>query len=328
MPEKYIRILITGINGFIGKNLVQGLVKDGIEFIGVSMEEACSIRDVNFYEQADISDYEKMENVFEKYKPDYVVHLAAIVHKKSMTADYGTFYKINYLSSENIFSLCERYNVKKVLFSSTVEVYKMQSAQSLNEASETNPNSDYGKTKLLAEKALIAIASNNEFNYAIMRFAPVYGADFKLNLERRIYLIRNKLLYYFGEGSYFYNMCSISNIVDFISEFIRGNHPSGIYNISDSKNYTIKELASMEKESLKKNSILAFSIRLPYHLTFITIAFIEGIFKILKRKSIFSVYNFKKIFKCTIFDNKKADDVVGGLRWDFRSTLYGKGEKH
>ncbi len=324
MSEKIISVLITGINGFIGKNLAQALIAEGMELIGISTEDTCMLPAVKHYEKADISDFDRMNAIFLKYRPDFVIHLAAIVHKKSLTADYDSFYKINFLSSERIFNLCKQYEVKKILFSSTVEVYDMKTGEVINETSRVKPSSDYGKTKLMAEESLISLSEASNLNYAIMRLAPAYGTDFSLNIDRRIYLIRKKLLYYFGNGSYFFNMCSINNIIDFIKAFIAGNHSSGIYNLSDSKNIQVKDLVAMEKRNAaaKGNSILPVSIRLPYYLTYFAIAIIEEILRIIRRKSVFSVYNFRKIFKCIIFDNTLASNMAGGLRWDVISTLY------
>ncbi len=331
MLEKTVKILITGVNGFIGKNVAHELYTImGVEIIGVSVEESCSFPEVKSYEQGDISDFVRMEAIFEKHRPDIVIHLAAIVHKKSLNATYEVFYKVNYLSSENIFKLCRKYNVRKLLYSSTVEVYDMCGSKIICEASEALPLSDYGKTKLMAEQALITLAESSEMNYAVMRFAPVYGDDFTLNLDRRIYLVKGKLLYFFGDGSYFYNMCSILNVVDFVKAFIAGSYPSGVYNISDTKNYSVKELVAFEKmKAAQKNGKKApVSIRLPFYLTYIAIAIIEETLKIFNRKSIISVYNFRKIFRCTVFDNTKAARIVGGIKWDIVSTLYGGGAEH
>jgi nucleoside-diphosphate-sugar epimerase len=330
MSDSIVRILITGINGFIGRNLVQKLCIAGAEFIGISIEGSCELSGVKYYEQADITDYYRIASIFEKYRPDVVIHLAAIVHKKSLTADYDTFYRVNFLSSENIFRLCTEYHVQKLLFSSTVEVYDMKAEKVISETSGTLPFSDYGKTKLMAEQALLTLAENTEINFAIMRFSPVYGADFTLNIDRRIYLMKKRIFYYFGSGDYFFNMCSIHNVVHFVRAFIKEDCPSGIYNISDTKNYSVKELIVLEKKKLSAMSQrkASFCIRLLYCLTYIAIAIIQEILKIINKKSVFTINNFRKIFQCAIFDNKKSAGIAGDFMEDVVSTLYGGGMEY
>ena len=330
MSDSIVRILITGVNGFIGRNLVQKLCIVGAEIIGISMEDSCELSNVKYYEQADITDFDRIASIFEKYMPHIVIHLAAIVHKKSLTANYETFYRVNYLSSENIFRLCTEYHVKKLLFSSTVEVYDMRAGKVFNETSETLPFSDYGKTKLMAEQALSCLEESSNINFAILRFSPVYGEDFMLNIDRRIYLMKKRFLYYFGSGDYFFNMCSINNVIHFVKVFIKEDCPSGIYNVSDTKNYSAKVLVAFEKKkSAERNRRKApVCIRLPYYLTYIAIAIIEGILKIIKKKSVFSIYNFKKVFQCAIFDNGKACGVAGDFKEDVVSTLYGGGMEY
>lgn len=311
-------VMITGVNGFIGTHLTKILAKQGYHVLGISIEEKSLLEENITYEQADIADIERINQIFEQYKPDYVIHLAAIVHKQSMLAKYEDFYRINYLASKNIFENCIKYHTRKLLFASTVEVYDMVDQAKLTEVSVLNPKSDYGKTKLMAEQELERLAQGTELEYAMMRFAPVYGKNFTLNLDRRIYLKKDKIMYYFGKGDYFYNMCSINNICDFVSEYITYTGPlKGAFNISDTNNIKIRELIEREK-TIKK----AITIRMPYYLTELAITIVDKAFGLIGKKSIISTYNFKKIFKCIVFDNQRMLQVTGKLKWDVKETIY------
>ena len=310
--------MITGVNGFIGSNICRELKAKGYEIIGVALDQTCLVKENIVYEQADISDFDRINQLFNKHKPMCVIHLAAIVHKKSMLAAYDDFYRVNYLSSKNIFENCAKNGVKKVFFASTVEVYDMEVSQKITEESTTKPTTDYGKTKLMAEKALIKLAKSSKFDYAIMRFAPVYGQEFTLNLDRRMYLVKHKVIYYFRRGEYFYNMCSIHNIVDFVKETININTTvKGIYNISDTNIFNMKQIIGFE---MRKNKVLC--IKMPYSLTKFVIKLIEKGLRCINKKSILSNYNFEKIFRCNVFKNAKANQVVGNFKWDIQSTLY------
>lgn len=328
--------LVTGAGGYIGKHVTQKLSEQGFRVIGLVRERKDTGSEVTsekktadeavFQEECDISDYERLEGLFAKYRPNMVIHLAAIVHKRSLLSSYEDFYRINYEASRNLFMLCSRYQVETVLFSSTVEVYG-QSAGSLtsekkrsstevviDENTPANPQSDYGKTKLLAEQALMETASP-EMRYGILRLAPVYGRGFSLNVDRRIYLKKDRLLYYFGDGSYFFNLCSVNNITDFIVGFLSKPVPSGVYNLSDTGNYSVKELV----ERHRGRGILA--VRLPYSLTYLGIFLVEKLGSLIGKKSFISLYNFEKLFRCVVYSNKKAGGAFGEFSWDYANTM-------
>ncbi len=256
-------ILITGINGFIGKHAANKFLKEGYNILGISLEDNCAINSENLiYEKVDITNYEKINQIFGNYDIESVIHLAAIVHKNLKNQSIEHYYNVNYKASKNIFEQCIKNNIRKILFTSTVEVYGETKEKIIQESFECNPHSVYGKTKLLAEKFLVSIA-NNKLNYAIMRLAPVYANNFKLNINKRIYIIPKKLAYCFKKGDYLFNFCSFNNVTDFMSEILKKpDFKSGIYNLSDSKNYNVKQIISLEK----KYSNLKWVIRLPYYI--------------------------------------------------------------
>lgn len=331
--------LVTGAGGYIGKQVTQKLAEQGFRVIGLVRErkdtagsevtgEKKMADEAVFQEECDISDYERLESLFSKYRPNTVIHLAAIVHKRSLLSSYEDFYRINYEASRNLFVLCSRYQVETVLFSSTVEVYG-QAAGSLtsekrrssfvtkvviDENTPVDPQSDYGKTKLMAERALIETASP-EMRYGILRLAPVYGRGFSLNVDRRVYLKKDRLLYYFGDGSYFFNLCSVNNVTDFIVGFLSKPVPSGVYNLSDTGNYPVKELV----ERHRSRGILA--LRLPYSLTYLGIFLVEKLGCLIGKKSFISLYNFEKLFRCVVYSNKKAEGAFGEFTWDYANTM-------
>ena len=314
-------IAVTGVNGFIGYYTIQKLLDEGYNVIGISIEDKCRIHHERLiYVKADIRDFDAINALFSQYNIYGLIHLAAIVHKKSNDLSYENYYNVNYLSSKNIFELCVKSQVKKLLFASTIEVYGDKKEDLILENFDCEPQSVYGKTKLLAEKALTDLVKSDEMNYAIMRFAPVYAKEFKLNINKRIYLIPDKIAYYFKSGEYSFNFCSINNILDFISSFLSAtNVESGIYNISDSNIFNVKEIIKLEKKS--NNRIL--TVRLPYYICLAMILMIERIyFSFKKKESGISVCNFNKLFKSSRYSNMKAKRVVKEFKWDMVNTLY------
>lgn len=317
MQKNYI--LITGVNGFIGSSVAKALLNNDYSVLGVSIEETSKIQHPNFvYQQVDIKNKPDLEKLFSTYNIYSVVHLAAIVHKNSNDLSYDSYYNTNYLASKTIFDLSNQHKIQKLLFASTIEIYGNRQEQIINENLIPLPTSIYAKTKFLAEQELLD--TNNVFNYAIMRFAPVYDKNFRLNLNKRIYLIPYKLAYYFKKGDYSFNFCSLNNIIDFILDYLKlTKNISGIFNISDQKNFQVKEIITLEKKQ-KNNNILI--IKLPYSLVFFIILLYEKLAKLFSKKDkTISVYNFNKLFKSTVYDNKKAMQI-SLFKWDIKNTLY------
>ncbi|MFA5879358.1 MAG: NAD(P)-dependent oxidoreductase [Candidatus Margulisiibacteriota bacterium] len=311
------QILITGVNGFIGSHIASNLLWQKYQVLGISIEPDSKIKDPNFtYQQIDIKNETAIKTIFENFTIDTVIHLAAIVHKNTNDLSYDSYYKTNYLASKNIFMLADQFKVKTVLFASTIEVYGDCQEQIIIEETIPQPTSIYAKTKFLAEKELLDHSHN--FNYAIMRFAPVYGKFFRFNLNKRIYLIPNKLSYYFKKGDYSFNFCSLNNIIDFIHDYLKSPpKESGIYNISDQKNFPVTDIITHEK---KQHKNLILNIKLPFYLTLIIIFCFEKLMKIFSKKDkTISIYNFRKLFKSTVYTSKKALKI-SKFKWDIINT--------
>ena len=72
-----MRALITGGSGFIGTNLVDGLLQHGWEILNVDIQEPLKLEHRDSWLEADILEFDVMGNVFDDFQPDTVIHLAA-----------------------------------------------------------------------------------------------------------------------------------------------------------------------------------------------------------------------------------------------------------
>lgn len=306
------RILITGANGFIGQNLINKLKKDNEIFgldrsITKQLDEKHSI-------VADIGDFNKIDNIFSDNKFDILIHLAAIVHKNNADTSEENYDYINYECAVHLFDLCKEKNIK-VIFASTIEVYGDVGCKVVNESTKCNPMSFYAKAKFKAEQYL----QNNYNNYLILRFAAVYGEQFTLNIDKRIFLKKDKLSYYFKDGKYTFDFCSIKNICDFINYAISSEKCSGIYILSDSNSMSALDIIKI----FKKHDSSIKVLKLPYKLASCVINILDMKNKFSKNKdSFFSKRNFDKLFQSVEFDNQKANSIVQ-LKWSIENTLYG-----
>lgn len=148
-------ILITGGSGSLGLELIKKLYKDN-HIITISRNETMASRLKNLYPSVDvvIGDITKKETI-EKYfyNIDYVFHLAAVKHVGNAEKYIFQTLSTNLYGSKNIFDLSQKYNIKKIVVSSSDKA--------------ANPSNIYGMSKNIMEKIL-----QNEYslNYTIVRF--------------------------------------------------------------------------------------------------------------------------------------------------------------
>ncbi|NQU99676.1 MAG: GDP-mannose 4,6-dehydratase [Parcubacteria group bacterium] len=156
-----MRILITGISGFVGSFLTEYLLnnKDNIQVAGTIYSEN-DLKNIEHLKdnldlfKCDIRDYEKVNKIILEYKPDQIYHLAGIA--ETTEKDKQKLYDINVGGTLNILESCKKIEHNfKILLVSTGYVYgslKDDKEQSFTEDSEIKPIGMYAKSKYKMEK--------------------------------------------------------------------------------------------------------------------------------------------------------------------------------
>lgn len=307
------KVLITGSNGFVGQNLI-AFLKDNFELYGFDRNKTSNLPESNYF-VGDLGDFHLLENIFESIKPDVLIHLAAIVHKNNADTSEKNYNFINYDCSKKLFDLSAKYGTY-VVFSSTIEVYGENDLKVIDENTPCHPDSFYAKSKYKAEEYLKTI----NVEYSILRFTPLYGKDFTLNVDKRVFLKKNKIAYYFKDGSYTFDFCSINNVCEFIKGLIEEDRfKNNVYVLADEKIMSTKDIIDMHKKYTKIHLIL----KLPYHLTGFCISMIEELISLFKKKDIYlSRRNFDKLFASKEYCDSKIKK--GTFKWNMESTIYGE----
>lgn len=256
-----MKILLTGVNGFIGSNIYNDL-KNKYEFIGLSKSEKSHICDN--YISCDLTDKENLEKVF-KENPDIetIIHSAAIAHNKGNDLSKENFMKVNYESTKYLVDFSNKYlNLDKFIFLSTISVYGERMDKSIYlEDDECFPKSPYAIAKKKSEEY---IQEKCQSKYFILRLAPVYGEDFMLNIKRRTQI--KNINYIVGEGSNKLSLCNIKNINYAINCIIKDEVKSNeVYNLSDSEKYKFEEIVHYNDICKIKVKIPRFFIKFIYN---------------------------------------------------------------
>tara|TARA_B100001059_G_scaffold235416_1_gene280967 strand:+ start:46432 stop:47322 length:891 start_codon:yes stop_codon:yes gene_type:complete len=217
-----LKILISGLNGFIGTNL-QKHKKNSYEFKYLSREDI-------------MNPYYKIDK-----KIDVIIHLAGKAHDLTNNAKYSDYEFSNYNLTKTLYDKFKKSVCKKFIFISSIKACSDESNDFLDENSDCNPVTFYGKSKLKAESYILKNINDN--GVYILRPTMIYGSSFKGNLNLLYKFCKMKLpwpLYRFENKR---NYCSIENLNFTIYNLIDlKNISSGIYNICDDDPISTNEL--------------------------------------------------------------------------------------
>ncbi len=236
-------ILVTGCNGLVGQQVVKGLLDKGHKITGIGIGNFDGLQAENFkYIAADLTQEPDISEMFKGNNFSHVIHLAAIAHSiKGINISWSRYYRVNTMMSRRIFEFASRNRIP-IFFASTVDVYGIQN-QEINEETTPNPIGFYGKSKALAEKALMETAPQP---YLIARFAPIYSASNKKDIYRRYYIKHPKIAYLINKGMN-YEFLSLDLAGSVITQWV-DNYESmrGILNVVDTISHNTK--AMLEKD--------------------------------------------------------------------------------
>ena len=145
------RVLITGASGFIGQFVLKEMLKnEDIDFLAIDTRKIPNVS-IEKQELVSLLDKDKLMEIIKKYKPNIIVHLAAIA---LVTHDnVGEIYNVNVQGTENLLEVAQEYCDKgtRVILASTAGVYGNQKVEKYKEDLPYNPANNYSYSKMITE---------------------------------------------------------------------------------------------------------------------------------------------------------------------------------
>ena len=182
-----MRILVTGGAGYIGSHTCVALLDEGYEVAildnlsNSSMEAVERIKLIakrrpDFF-NADVREQVAVELVFDKFKPDAVIHFAGLKSVGESVQDPLRYYDWNVTGSLTLFQVMAKRDVKTLIFSSSASVYGDAADVPIRESEPIAPANPYGQSKAMIERILAdLVAADSEWRVARLRYFNPMGA--------------------------------------------------------------------------------------------------------------------------------------------------------
>lgn len=171
-------VLVTGGAGYIGSHICKALAEDGATPVCYDTLEKGNEWAVQWgpLERGDIGDAVRLDEVFRRYRPRAVIHLAGYIEVGESVREPERYLHNNATKTDALISAALRHGVEGFVFSSTCAVYGLPQEQRLDETHPIAPISPYAESKAVVERALTAAAKDG-LRSASMRYFNAAGAD-------------------------------------------------------------------------------------------------------------------------------------------------------
>ena len=248
------KILITGSNGFIGKNLVQSLLS---KYTIVELSRQKKKGKLNYITK-DISKITSKDckNIF------CVIHLAAMTDPKVCGDFPDQCITTNVIGTQKMLEAARKNNCK-VIYVSTSHVYGLSKKLPINETTKTSPISIYGGSKLAGE--ILCESYHKQFNMdiSILRIFSAYGpeSDDHYVLSNIVTQLENSNIIKLGNINSKRDFIFISDVINAFKIILNNINGFNIYNVGTGKSYSIKEICKKFEKLYGKKIIIKNNLK-------------------------------------------------------------------
>lgn len=255
-----MNIVVTGGAGFIGSHVVKMLLEHG--------HKVCVIDNMihgnasNVPENVKIYKFDivspEIESVFEKERPEIVIHNAAQISVAASVKDPLHDAKANILGSINILEMCKKYGVKKVIYPASAAIFGEPKYLPIDEKHPLNMISQYGVSKHTVEHYLKVYKELYGINYTVLRYANVYGPGQDSSGEGGVVsifaekLAKGESLHIYGNGEQVRDFVYVKDVAR-ANIYALESLNNDIYNVCTNDKITINKLAKRMCDISKKN---------------------------------------------------------------------------
>jgi nucleoside-diphosphate-sugar epimerase len=229
-----VKILVTGTSGFVGQNLIRYLGDWHFKTLTINREQ---------FQSQDFSSVNEAEAV---------IHLAGKAHDIKKISNPDEYDQINFELTKKLYDAFLQSNATKFIFISSVKAVADNVDSILEEDHTPDPVTEYGKSKLKAERYIQKQLLPEGKSYYILRPCMIHGPGNKGNLNLLYEFIERGVPYPLAAFKNKRSFLSIQNFCFVVKQLLEKSPSSGVYNIADDDALSTNEIVSILAESLGK----------------------------------------------------------------------------
>tara|TARA_B100001113_G_C21097578_1_gene617226 strand:+ start:123 stop:1076 length:954 start_codon:yes stop_codon:yes gene_type:complete len=270
-----LKILVTGVAGFIGYHFTKKLLKDGFEVFGIDnlnnyYEPRLKLDRLNnlkpysnfMFNKMDISNKKDVANIFSSFLPEKVVNLAAQAGVRYSLINPDAYMQSNLVGFLNILEQCRLNNVNSLIYASSSSIYGDNKKKPFSVRDRAyKPVSLYGATKRSNE----IIAHSYSHLYGIkttgLRYFTVYGPWYRPDMAMYIFaskISKNEPIEVYNNGKMKRDFTYIDDIVNGTISAMKKSYDCEVFNLGNNKSENLMDLIKLIEQGLDKKAIIEY----------------------------------------------------------------------
>jgi UDP-glucose 4-epimerase len=175
-----MKILVTGGAGYIGSVVVEELVKQGedvVVFDNLYQGHKAAVHPDAAFVEGDLANRTAVDALFDEHQPEAVMHFASHTLVGESMEQPFLYLGENVTNALNLLQSAVAHNVKKLILSSTANLFDDPEKMPITEGERIVPGSPYGESKYIIERFLYWLDHTQDFRYAALRYFNACGAS-------------------------------------------------------------------------------------------------------------------------------------------------------
>ncbi|MGI8819429.1 MAG: NAD-dependent epimerase/dehydratase family protein [Chthoniobacterales bacterium] len=211
-----MKILVTGSSGFIGTNLLDYLLQQGVEVLGIDRREPRSPTHLKHFAAGDLLDPNSLENLCYSFRPTAVIHLAARTDLGGKTLDD---YESNVTGVRNLMSAIQKVgSVSRAIYTSSQLVCRVGYVPRHDQ--EFEPDTVYGESKVLTEK-IVRESNGGCPVWCLVRPTTIWGPGMRDHYLRFLKMIERGHYFHVGHSPLYKSYGFVGNTVHQYLQLLR-----------------------------------------------------------------------------------------------------------
>lgn len=280
--DQHGTVLVTGAAGFIGSAVAARLAADGFRVIGcdnfnhyytprLKHDRVIALLCPHHVEcvRVELSDAEQIAQLFHRYQPELVVHLAAQAGVRYSLDNPGAYVQSNLVAFGHVLEACRRHRIRHLIYASSSSVYGARATVPFREDDDTDASASfYAATKKSNELMAYSYSDVHQFPATGLRFFTVYGpwgrpdmAYFSFTAK----MLAGQPIPVFAEGLLQRDFTYIDDIVEGVIRVLHkpqpresGKAPHAVFNIGNSHPVRVIDFVRMLERITGVNATMEF----------------------------------------------------------------------